>query len=169
MTSRTKGTVYRLTLTFPLCINPLNLIYHTFLLNDRKMIIFLLLSRLWWGAFSPPFRKISNGSQSCRFTFACTVATWAPCEGLLSGGQQGTAPFCVFPWAKSTGCHKVRDTTLPVTPLSSEPFRWRHSELGHGQLCHGCMEAVFPTQDRGCSSTISHGSLPKVFGRRYTC
>lgn len=36
MTSRTKGTVYRLTLTFPLCINPMNLIYPTFLLNDQK-------------------------------------------------------------------------------------------------------------------------------------
>lgn len=120
MTGRTKGTVYRLTLTFPLCINPLNLIYHTFLLNDIKMMIFLLLSRLWWGAFSPPFRKITNGSQSCLYTFACTVTVWAPCEGLPFRGQRGPAPSCKLLRAESTGRHKVGDTTAAVTP----PQRW---------------------------------------------
>lgn len=117
MTSRTKGTVYTLTLTFPLCINPLNLIYHTCLLNDIKMMIFLLLSRLWWGTFSPPFRKIRNGSKSCLFTFARMVTMWAPCEGLPFRGQWGAAPSCKLPRAGYAGHHKVRDTTSAVTPL----------------------------------------------------
>lgn len=121
MTSRAKGTVYRLTLTFPLCINPLNLIYHTFLMNDIKMMIFLLLSRLWWGALLSPLRKTTNGSQSCLFPFACVGTMLVPSVGLPPGGQRGAAPSCKFPWAKGTGC---------LSHCSNEPLSWKHSQVG---------------------------------------
>lgn len=181
MTSRTKGTVYRLTLTFPLCINPLNLIYHTFLLNDIKMMIFLLLSRLWWGTFSPPFRKIPNGSQSYLFTFACTVTMWAPCERLPFGGQRGAAPSCKLPRAEFGGCHKVGDAAPAITPLQrwalageqrQLSLRWKRSQLGHPQLCQSCTQTVLPTQDRGCSAGRMSSNMapcPKFFGGKHTC
>lgn len=131
MTSRTKGTVYRLTLTFPLCINPLNLIYHTFLLNDIKIMIFLLLSRLRWGAFSPPFRKITNGSQSRLYTFACTVTMWAPCEGLPFRGQWGPAPSILqTPMSRKHRTPQGREhysgcnTTAAMSPWDGNTHNW---------------------------------------------
>ena len=181
MTSRAKGTVYRLTLTFPLCINPWNLIYHTFLLNDIKMMIFfLLLSRLWWGTFSPPFRKIPNGSQSCLFTFACTATMWTPWEGLPLGGQRGAAPSCKLPQAKRVRCCKVGDATPAITPpqrwaLAREQWqrslRWKCLQLGHPRLCRSCAEAVLPAQTEAAVLDIRHLTrlLAQSSGTKHVC
>lgn len=112
-------------------------------MNDIKMMIFLLLSRLWWGALLSPLRKTTNGSQSCLFPFACVGTMLVPSVGLPPGGQRGAAPSCKFPWAKGTGC---------LSHCSNEPLSWKHSQVGKPQLCQDCTGGVLPGQDRGCSS-----------------